>query len=205
MSDESVSHWIDQVKSGDSLAAQHLWERYYLQLVKTARNKLAGRASAVSDEEDVAVSVFESFYRAAQTGRFPDLSDRGSLWRLLLKMSARKIVDQRRYDHRQRRGSKETTISIHDPFEADGAMIELIGDEPTPEFVVEMTEACDRLLNHLGDDSLRSIAIRKMEGYSNVEIASELNCSDRTIERRMNLIREKCRQELLGENYDESQ
>ena len=34
MAPASVTHWIDQLKAGDSRAAQQLWERYYRQLVK---------------------------------------------------------------------------------------------------------------------------------------------------------------------------
>ena len=40
-----------------------------------------------------------------------------------------------------------------------------------------------------------------MEGYSNAEIAEKLGCSERTVERRLHLIREKCQQELM--NSDE--
>ena len=194
--DDSVSHWIDQVREGDSLAAQQIWQRYYERLVRQARKKMAGQKAPVSDEEDVAISVFESFYRAAQEGRFPDLSDRDGLWRLLLKMAARKIVDKRRYENRLRRGGDQVTVSMH-PDGDENEMIEVVGDEPTPEFVAMMVESCEQLMQHLEDDSLQQIAHKKMEGFSNAEIAEELNCSERTIERRLKLIREKCRQEIL--------
>ena len=193
--DESVSHWIDQVRTGDSLAAQQIWQRYYERLVQRARLQLNKQKLPVSDEEDVAISVFESFYRAAREGRIPDLADRDSLWRLLLKMTARKIIDKRRHDNRLRRGGNHQTISLHSPKNDD--IIEIVGEEPTPEFVATMVESCDLLMEHLGDDSLKFIAYKKMEGYSNRELAAELNCSERTIERRLNLIREKCNKELL--------
>lgn len=201
--EESVSHWIAQVQTGDSLAINQIWQRYYSRLVERARRQLGKQNSPVSDEEDVAISVFESFYRAAREGRFPDLSDRDSLWRLLIKMTARKVIDRRRYENRQRRGGETKTLSIHAP-DDERDLIEVVGDEPTPEFVTMMVESCDRLLGHLQDDSLRSIAVKKMEGYSNAELASEIGCSERTIERRLNLIREKCRQELLNDPTNES-
>ena len=102
----NVSHWIDLIKDGDSVAAHQIWHHYFDRLVRSVRQNLRGQNRGVSDEEDIVVSVFESFYRAAENGRFPDLSDRDDLWRLLLKMSARKIVDKRRHDRRQRRGSR---------------------------------------------------------------------------------------------------
>ena len=85
---ENVSHWIDLIKDGDSVAAHQIWHHYFEDLVRSVRRNLRGQNRGVSDEEDIVVSVFESFYRAAENGRFPDLSDRDDLWRLLLKMSA---------------------------------------------------------------------------------------------------------------------
>ena len=100
----NVSHWIDLVKAGDSAAANRIWHHYFDRLVRSVRARLYGQNRAVSDEEDIVLSVFDSFYNAAENGRFPDLSDRDDLWRLLLRMSARKVVDKRRHNRRQRRG-----------------------------------------------------------------------------------------------------
>lgn len=197
MSEEDVTHWIDQVKDGDSAAAYQLWQHYYAQLVRLTRQQLRGHATGVADEDDIIVSVFESFYRAAEGGRFPDLTSRDDLWRLLLRMSARKIIDKRRHDGRQRRGAGVEVLSIHAEREDDQEMIEVIGNEPTPEMVLSMKDSFQELISHLGSGQLTEIAIGKMEGYSNAELAERLRCSERTIERRLNLIREKCQQELM--------
>ncbi|MCA9143445.1 MAG: hypothetical protein KDB05_11695 [Planctomycetales bacterium] len=45
---------------------------------------------AVSDEEDIMLSVFGSVYIAVENGRFLDMSDRDDLWRLLLRMFNRR-------------------------------------------------------------------------------------------------------------------
>ena len=193
----NVSHWIDQVKEGDSLAAHQLWHHYYDRLVRAARQNLRGRQGGLADEEDIVASVFESFYRAAEKGRFPDLAGRDDLWRLLLRMSARKIVDKQRFDHRQRRGAGAKVQSLDQPGGEDQAVIQVIGNEPTPEMVLMMTESFQELIRHLGDGQLREIAVGKMEGHSNADLAERLQCSERTIERRLHLIREKCQQELI--------
>ncbi len=202
MSDErSVSRWIDEVKTGNSMAAREIWERYYHRLVGMARQRLRGRQQQLADEEDIAISVFESFYRAAENGRFPDLSGRDDLWRLLLRMAARKIIDQQRRDTTVRRGGEETIQPIFSQNPAgEDAIIQVIGDEPSPEMVLMMTESCEELLAHLEDETLQKIAVAKMEGYSNAEIAKQLGRSERTIERRLHLIREKCQQEILDDN-----
>lgn len=199
----NVSHWIDRVKTGDSEASERLWNHYYERLVKAARAKLQGQNRGPSDEEDIAVSVFESFYRAAGKGRFSDLFGRDDLWRLLLKMSARKIVDRRRRDATQKRGEGARILSLDAKKTShgdDGLILEVIGDDPSPEMVASMTESFQRILDHLGDGQLQQIAVGKMEGYSNAELAQRFDCSERTIERRLNLIREKCLQELLNDD-----
>jgi hypothetical protein len=93
--DDSVTHWFEQIREGDSEAARAIWERYFPELVRLAREKLRGVPRRVADEEDIAASVMKSFFRAAQKGRFPDLADRHELWRLLLQMTARKVVDSK--------------------------------------------------------------------------------------------------------------
>jgi hypothetical protein len=72
----SVICWISQLKAGERQAAQALWERYFRQLVVRARQKLRGLPRRAADEEDVALSAFDKFCRAAEQGRFPDLADR---------------------------------------------------------------------------------------------------------------------------------
>ncbi|MCA9060432.1 MAG: hypothetical protein KDA85_18105, partial [Planctomycetaceae bacterium] len=81
MSDTNhVSHWIELVKHGDSIAANRIWQHYFDRLVRAVRQRLQGQNRVVSDEEDIVLSVFDSFYAAAEQGRFPDLSDRDDLW-----------------------------------------------------------------------------------------------------------------------------
>mgnify|MGYP001814002388 FL=1 len=198
--DKNVSHWIDLVKEGDSVAAHELWQHYYDRLVRNARQHLRGLNRGMADEEDIVVSVFESFYRAAEQGRFPEMSGRDDLWRLLLVMSARKIIDKRRHDQRQRRGAGENVLSLQGGRDDEQMLIQVIGDEPTPEMVLTMTESFEQLLSHLGDGQLQEIAVGKMEGFSNAELAERFDCSERTIERRLHLIRETCRQELIDQD-----
>ncbi len=196
----NVSHWIDLVKAGDSAAATRIWQHYFDRLVRSVRARLYGQNRAVLDEEDIVLSVFDSFYNAAENGRFPDLSDRDDLWRLLLRMAARKVVDKRRHDLRQRRGGN---VRIHSLDHAgdDEKVVEAIGNEPSPEMVLMMQESVRQLFFHLGVGQLGDLAGAKLEGYTNAELADRFGCSERTIERRLHLIREKCQQELV--EFDE--
>ncbi len=76
-------------------------------------------------------------------------------------------------------------------------VLEAVGDEPSPEMVLMMQESVEQFFSHLGVGQLRELAGAKLEGHSNAELAVRFQCSERTIERRLHLIREKCQQELL--------
>ena len=202
---KNVSQWINLVKAGDSEAANQIWQHYFDRLVESVRGRLNGLNRAVSDEEDIVLSVFDSFYAAAEKGRFPDLADRDDLWRLLLTMAARKVIDKRRHDQRQRRGGNVVVHSLDKAANGgngDSIIVEAIGDEPSPDMVLMMQESVEQLFSHLGGGQLQELAVAKLEGYSNAEIARRHECSERTIERRLHLIREKLEQELVSPNDD---
>jgi DNA-directed RNA polymerase specialized sigma24 family protein len=190
--DNSVSRWIVGAKAGESAAVRSLWQRYYQQLVRLARQKLAGTSRRAADEEDVALSAFASFCRAAEEGRFPDLAGRDDLWRLLMRLTARKAVDQARHEGTAKRGGGrvrgESVLAQGDLSWAEEGLAQVIGETPTPEFAAIMAEECSRLLGQLNDD-LRAVVVAKMEDYTNQEIAEKLDCSAATIERRLRLIR----------------
>jgi DNA-directed RNA polymerase specialized sigma24 family protein len=181
----SVSRWIDDLKAGDEEAARLLWDRYFDDLVRVARTKLRAtkRLGADEDEEDAAVSAFNSFCERASRGEFPQLADREDLWRLLVVITARKAwaIAERR--GRVKRGGLVKIVAV------EGIDETLAGSDPTPEFAAMVAEEYDRLLDKLGDVSLRQVALWKMDGYTVDEIADRLGCARRTVARRLELIR----------------
>jgi DNA-directed RNA polymerase specialized sigma24 family protein len=188
----SVSGWIDLLKAGDSDAAQPLWERYFHRLVALARSKLPEMHRRAADEEDVALSAFDSFCRGAEAGRFPQLADRNDLWRLLFTLTARKAFDQMRDENRLKRGGGAVLgqSALAACGGADGGDFEwFVGREPSPESAAMVAEECRRLLMGLKSDELRSIAVWKMEGFTNEEIAVKLSCATTTVERKLQRFR----------------
>ncbi len=184
----SVTLWIQALQAGDDpAAAQRLWEGYFHKLVVLARRKLAGRPRAAADEEDVALSAFDSFCRGAQEDRFPRLADRHDLWALLVLLTARKACHLIRHERTQKRGGGAVRHLSALGGEADG-IANCVGREPTPEFAAQVAEECRRRLEAL-DDTLRAVALAKMEGRSSAEIADRLGVVERTVERRLALIR----------------
>jgi DNA-directed RNA polymerase specialized sigma24 family protein len=194
MSDDgSVSLWIDQLKGGDDEAAQRLWQGYFERLVTLARAKMRGAARRAADEEDAALSAFDSFCRGAREGRFPCLGNRDDLWQLLVTITARKAYDLAEREGRLKRGGGQvrgdSAVASPDPGASRQGWAAIAGPEPTPEFAAQALEEYRLLLAALPDDELRSIAVWKMEGLTNEEIAAHLGCAAPTVERRLRLIR----------------
>ena len=195
----SVTRWIAELQCGSSEATQALWERYFPQLLRIARQKLADTPCRVADEEDVALSAMDSFFHAAQQGKFPNLMDRNDLWRLLLQMTARKVVDLKRRETRQRRGGGrvyvESDLHHHDSESNEGMLSRIVADTPTPEFAAMMAEECCRRLGQLKKPGQQALALAKMQGFTNREVAQQLGISVATVERRLRLIRKTWKQE----------
>ena len=200
--DASVSGWLDGLRAGDQADIQRLWDRYFQQLVKLAGKKLPGHARREFDEEDVALSAFHSFCDRVGRGQFPQLVDRDDLWRLLVTITARKAVSSVRHQNRKKRGGGKV--------QGESAFLEAGGDapindglagflsrEPTPEVAAQFAEEYDRLIDKLQNPSLKTIALRTLEGHSADEIAAEIGTSPRTVHRKLELIRALWNEETL--------
>src|SRR5262245_3083246 len=124
----SVTHWIGQLQAGNPSAAQQLWERYFHRLIGLARQRLRDATRRAADEEDVALSAFDSFCRNAEQGKFPRLADRDSLWRLLVVLTARKAAHLLRDERRQKRGGNAVAVGLE----------EVLSREPSPAFAAEV-------------------------------------------------------------------
>jgi DNA-directed RNA polymerase specialized sigma24 family protein len=193
-SGQSVTYWLHQAQAGDAAAAQELWERYFQRLVALARKKLQGAARRAADEEDVALSAFDSFFRGAEQGRFPRLKDRHDLWRLLIVLTCRKAAHLVRHERRQRRGGgaiqgESAFLRAAAAGEGEASLEQTVGWEPSPAFAAQVAEEFQRLLDRLGDAELQQVALWKMEGYTTEEIAAKLSCVPRTVERKLRAIR----------------
>ena len=150
MVDESISQWLEDLKSGDQVAAQQLWERYFEGLVTFARRKLGSVPRAIDDEEDIALSAFGSFCRQASAGRFPQLHDRDDLWKLLFTITERKLINHQKYSQRQKRGGGQVIASLHNvegSSRSDALTEQLIGRDPSPELLTVVAEEMRDLLH----------------------------------------------------------
>ncbi len=187
-SEHSISVWIERLRHSDPQAARVLWERFFARMVEVARRRLGTLPRRVADEEDAALSAFVRFQQAVQAGRLPRLEDRNDLWRVLFTLTQRVVSQQLRDLNRHKRGGGQVRgdSALHP---AGGESVEPADPTLGPDEVAAWQDELSRLLAALDDDQLRQIALRKLEGCTNAEIARELGCAEPTVERRLKLIR----------------
>ena len=189
--DEPITRWIDGLRQGEDDAARHIWEKFVDRLLSVARQRLRSASRTAYDEEDAVLSAFQSFCAGVRRGRFPQLRDRDDLWRLLFVITARKVADQHAFQRRDKRDSRREEAS--DPFDTRSAAVReelFVSDEPSPAFASECEDQLRHLLEQLRHDDLKRIALLKMEGFTNQEIAAQLDRGSATIERKLRTIRE---------------
>ena len=192
-SENSVTHWVNDLKAGDrGEAARRLWQRYFERIARLAQARLRAVARGPADGEDVALSVFDSFFQGVTDGRFPRLADRDDLWKLLTTIALRKASNRRRREGQIKRGGGRVigaTDYAAGGFDSEDPLAEVAGTEPSPELAALLIDEIRQRFAELPDESLRVVALRRMEGHSNAEIADELDCSLRSVERKLELIR----------------
>lgn len=184
--------WIERLKSGDVQATQEIWQRYYDKVTEYAKRKLRDLPRREMDEEDVALSAFHSLFTGVSNGKFPKLDDREDLWKLLATIAARKASTQYKRHLAQKRGSGSVggeSVFAGKAEIRNGGIDQFADEQPSPSSLVVFTDTLAYLMRQLNDETLQRIATLRMEGFDNEEIAAQLGCVRRTVERKLELIR----------------
>ena len=190
MSDSSVTRWLERLETGDGVAAEKLWNTYFNRLVHLANGRLQAKFAKVNDAEDIALSAFHSFCRGIENKKFPELSDRDGLWRLLVSITIHKLLHAVRDQKRLKRGGQFHELKgLDSSSDSIAAVNQIVSREPSPEFAFEVAEQYQEMMLSLDDDELVQLATWKMEGFSNDEITKKINRATRTVERKLQLIR----------------
>src|SRR5262245_54787287 len=182
----SVTHFFRRLQGGQREAAHDLWQRYCPRLLALARKTLAGRMPRGADPEDAVQSAFVSFWQRAEGGKFVGDIDRNQLWNLLGLITVRKALKQLERERAGKRGGGRV-FSEQAAACRDGTPVsfeQVAATTPAPEFDL----VCNDLLTMLEEEP-RAIALYRLMGYKNREIAELLDCTERKVERKLNLIR----------------
>lgn len=192
--DDSISGWLGQLQAGDAAAIQLLWDKFYKRLAAVADKFLTTLPPVQDDGDDVAASVFQSFWRGGKEGRFQNIKDLDEAWWNLFRMAWRKCVDRVRRDRAQKRGGGAHIVSLNG--EASHELLEIMSDEPGPEFLASFNEQYFRLLDILPDANTRQIAVLMLQGHSANEIHELTGIAKSTVRRKMDLVRKVWKNEL---------
>ncbi len=177
----SVTLWIARLAGGDQVAARRIFDCYYDRLRALASRHLAKLPPQIADDEGAVNSALRSFYSGAGAGRFPDLDDRDSLYKLLATITLRKVAKQYRKHYAAKAGGgNRPELGLDLSFVEDRKL--------GPEDLTIFQQECQRLLDHLDDETLKQIALWMMEGLSNRDIADKLEVHIRSVQRKTNLI-----------------
>lgn len=188
-----VDRVIEQLRAGDSRAAEELFVRFADQLRRLVQAKLGWRYRRKFDADDVVQSVFKSFIRlqAAEQLAFDSWD---ALWGLLSLIAIRKCGHRLEYLRAAKRDvARERSGHIHaDDLEQSRADLQAFAREPTPSDAAILAETLARLLGSL-DDRERQIATFALQGYGTPEISERIGRSERTVQRVLLRIREELR------------
>ncbi len=187
----SVTFFFGQLRTGNRDAANELWARFFPRLQGLARKTLSGYPQRMADAEDAAQSAFISFWQRAEKGEFGEDLDRHNLWNLLGVITVRKALKQIERERTQKRGGGlvrgESELAGDQSLAgAEFRLDETLAELPAQEFDLH----CEELLLKLNEE-LRGIALLRLWGWSTPEIAEQLQCTERKIQRKLELVRLK--------------
>ena len=176
------------MRLGDEVAAEFLWKFTNAKLTSLARQKTG--SSGTYDEEDVALDAFASLCDGLQDGRLDQIADRQSLWSILATITINRARKFARDEKRLKRGGGMAQ-------NLDKSILENTpSGEASPDISLVGKDECRRLLGLLGKKELQTVALLKVDGHTNDEIAEMVGCTRRSIQRRLNLIRDVWSNEL---------
>jgi len=192
----SVTTWLLELKTGEVAALTKLHQRYWPVLVDLARWRLHGAPCRAADEEDVAQEAFLGFCSSLKAGLLPALDDRHSFLALLTHIIACKAHNQIKYETRAKRPNPKRM--------AEASVLMELAEE------TELSPDQQALINDcyahyvLGlSENLREYAVLHLAGHSNAEIARQLNRSEQTVGRKLDLVRTKW-QRMAAQSLQES-
>jgi RNA polymerase sigma factor (sigma-70 family) len=181
---------VQRLESGDAGAAAILFDRYAHRLIGLARRRLAEHVRPKVDEDDVVNSVFRTFCRRAAERPF-NLDGPDGLWALLVEITLRKCgrwnrhFRTRKRDVRREQTPQPTSDSNNEPFDPS---------DPRPEDEAVLREMVERLMGSLDDKLARAVCEMRLQGYEIEEIASALERSTATINRKIRHIKDRMKQ-----------
>ena len=199
--EKSPNQILKNLTEGDDQAVAQIFEQSMARLQRMIAKRIPNDLRRHTDEEDVALSVMNSFFCGVRQGdRFQKLDDQNDLWQILGMLTRQKLAKHIRRQKAQKRGSghvrgESIFIMRDDNSTAAGIENQAIAQNDGLDAFVG-NEEIDMLMARLDSQLLREIAMLKLQGYEHDEIAKQLEVSVRTVGRKLQLIRDSWREGL---------
>jgi RNA polymerase sigma-70 factor (ECF subfamily) len=186
--DPSFDALMAQLRSGQDEAATRVFNRFASRLIALARKQLDPQVRQKIDPEDVMQSVFRSFFARNAAGQLGEFETWDNLWAMLVVMTQRKCGRRLDYFHAARR-DVHREVPGQPPPDQSTSDLGISDDEPTPSEAAMLTETIEQLMSNL-QGRHREILARRLQGYTPAEISAELGCTERTVYRVMERVKE---------------
>ena len=184
----TITKAINGLETDRENASQLLWDHYFERLCRYSSSRIASDQKRLIDNEEVASSALYALIDGLENNRFNHVGNRDELWRVLLTVTARKASDARRYFLCAKRGGgKVHGDSVFSVGDFKATVVDNRGDSD-PWDCLEFESVYEDLLKQLPNENYRQITRLRLAGYSNQEIAKTLDCSARTVIRKLTLI-----------------
>ena len=193
----SISRLLVPFKANDPQAAAEIWQRYRRLLVQLADRWLGGMPRRMVDEDDIAQAAFLQCWKQVTADRYPELTNRDDLERILRDLVGKAAMDHKRNAFALKRGGGHVQgeSAILTALEASGflgvaGVAEL--NVLTPDELAEFNATWKRLFELLTDNE-RAIAVARLADFTvtDKELAEQFDCSVQTIRLRLKTIRKK--------------
>lgn len=172
----SITLLYQQWRQGQTSALGDLLARFRPRLLALARSNLQGCLPRMADAEDALQSAVISFWERVERGGFDENLDRDDLWNVLGLMTVRKAIKLQTRERAQKRGAGQVVSGV--PLEAS----------PDRESQASLELLCAEMMELL-DPELRGYALLRLMGHKNSEIAAQFDCTERKVERKLQLVR----------------
>ncbi len=185
MAEQSSEELLSRVRAGNASAADELFHRFFEGLIALAAARLSAKLARRLDPEDVVQSAYRSFFLGAQQGRYV-LKRSGDLWRLLVGITLHKLQHQVEHHTAAKRALAGEQLLAEDSL---GGLADLVqARDPSPLEAAALADEVEQLLARLEPHQRPMLELR-LQGHSLDEIAQQLQCSERTVRRTMDVVR----------------
>jgi RNA polymerase sigma factor (sigma-70 family) len=192
----SVTSLIGSLRTGSPAAFEQVFQRFFPTLVSRLERRLGSAYPGVEGPEDVALSIFRRLWNVV-SGQSPlaaGLSDQRGLLRILSVLTRQKLREAHRYEHRLQRDRRRTRREADCSSARDtcSSVQEATANDRPGDWDVAFLDLLTHLLGQLSERQ-QAVALRKLDGLTSREIAGELRCSERAVERHLSEIRDRWR------------